>query len=130
VLTAAVVIIGVQKGIEKASIIMMPILVVLILGISIFCITRPGALEGVKYYLLPDFKHFSLTTVIAAMGQMFYSMSLAMGIMMALKLTPKWDLTSELMGQFHFNRQYMPENYARFVNAIKMNFSVGTRYNF
>lgn len=81
VLTAAVVIIGVQKGIEKASIIMMPILVVLILGISIFCITRPGALEGLKYYLLPDFKHFSLTTVIAAMGQMFYSMSLAMGIM-------------------------------------------------
>lgn len=58
------------------------------------------------------------------------SMGLAMGIMMALKLTPKWDLTSELMGQFHFNRQYMPENYARFVNAIKMNFSVGTRYNF
>lgn len=80
-LTAIVVIIGVQKGIEKASIIMMPILVVLIIGISIFCITRPGALEGVKYYLLPDLKHFSPTTIIAAMGQMFYSMSLAMGIM-------------------------------------------------
>lgn len=80
-LTAVVVIIGVQKGIEKASIILMPVLIVLIIGISIFCVTRPGALEGVKYYLLPDFSHFSVTTVFAAMGQLFYSMSLAMGIM-------------------------------------------------
>ena len=80
-LTAVVVIIGVQKGIEKASTIMMPILVVLIVCICIFCVTRPGALEGVKYYLLPDFSAFSPTTVLAAMGQLFYSMSLAMGIM-------------------------------------------------
>lgn len=80
-LTAAVVIIGVQKGIEKASTILMPLLVVLIVAISIFCITRPGAMEGVKYYLLPDVSHFSATTVLAAMGQLFYSMSLAMGIM-------------------------------------------------
>lgn len=80
-LTAVVVIIGVQKGIEKASVVLMPVLVILIIGISIFCVTRPGALEGVKYYLLPDLKNFSITTVISAMGQMFYSMSLAMGIM-------------------------------------------------
>lgn len=81
VLTGMVVMIGVQKGIEKASVIMMPILIVLIIAISIFCVTRPGALEGLKYYLLPDFANFSPTTVLAAMGQMFYSMSLAMGIM-------------------------------------------------
>lgn len=81
VLTAVVVMIGVEKGIEKASRILMPILIVLILGISVYCITRPGALEGVKYYLLPDFSGFSATTVLAAMGQLFYSMSLAMGIM-------------------------------------------------
>ena len=81
ILTAVVVIIGVQKGIEKASMIMMPILLVLIVGISIFCVTRPGALEGVKYYLLPDLSNFSTTTILAAMGQLFYSMSLAMGIM-------------------------------------------------
>lgn len=79
--TGLVVIIGVQKGIEKSSVVMMPILIVLIIAIAIFCITRPGALEGVKYYLLPDFKNFSPTTVFAAMGQLFYSMSLAMGIM-------------------------------------------------
>ena len=81
ILTAAVVIIGVQKGIEKASTLLMPVLIILILVISGFCITRPGALEGVKYYLLPDFSAFSATTILAAMGQLFYSMSLAMGIM-------------------------------------------------
>lgn len=81
ILTAAVVIIGVQKGIEKASTILMPILVILIVIICGFCITRPGAMEGVKYYLLPDFSAFSATTILAAMGQLFYSMSLAMGIM-------------------------------------------------
>ena len=81
ILTAVVVMIGVQKGIEKASTILMPVLIVLITAISVYCITRPGALEGVKYYLLPDFSRFSPTTVLAAMGQLFYSMSLAMGIM-------------------------------------------------
>lgn len=79
--TALVVIVGVQKGIEKASTILMPVLVVLIIAIAAFCVTRPGALEGVKYYLLPDFNNFSATTILAAMGQLFYSMSLAMGIM-------------------------------------------------
>lgn len=81
ILTALVVVIGVQKGIEKASTILMPVLVILIIAIVAFCVTRPGALEGVKYYLLPDFKNFSATTILAAMGQLFYSMSLAMGIM-------------------------------------------------
>ena len=59
----------------------MPVLVILIVVICGFCVTRPGALEGVKYYLLPDFSAFSATTILAAMGQLFYSMSLAMGIM-------------------------------------------------
>ena len=81
ILTAVVVIIGVQKGIEKASTILMPVLVVLIVVICGFCVTRPGALDGVKYYILPDFSAFSATTILAAMGQLFYSMSLAMGIM-------------------------------------------------
>lgn len=80
-ITAVVVIFGVEKGIEKASRIMMPILVVLSIGIAAYVVTIPGAMEGVKYYLLPDFSNFSIMTVLAAMGQMFYSMSLAMGIM-------------------------------------------------
>ena len=80
-LTAVVVLLGVDTGVEKASSVMMPVLVLLSVGISVYCMTLPGAAEGLKYYLLPDFADFSLTTVLAAMGQLFYSMSLAMGIM-------------------------------------------------
>lgn len=79
--TAVVVLFGVEKGIERVSKLMMPILVVLSLFIAVYSIFMPGALEGVLYYILPDFGKFSATTVLAAMGQLFYSMSLAMGIM-------------------------------------------------
>ncbi|MDD3218066.1 MAG: sodium-dependent transporter [Lachnospiraceae bacterium] len=80
-LTAVVVILGVEAGIERVSKILMPVLIVLTIIISIFSVTRPGAMEGVIYYIKPDFSRFSATTVLAAMGQLFYSMSLAMGIM-------------------------------------------------
>lgn len=80
-LTATVVMLGVEKGIEKVSKILMPVLVVMTIGISIYSITLDGAMEGVKYYLMPDFKNFSVKTIVAAMGQLFYSMSIAMGIM-------------------------------------------------
>lgn len=80
-LTVAIVAGGVEKGIEKISKILMPILVIMIVAISVYVLFLPGAMDGVKYYLLPDFKQFSFKTVCAAMGQMFYSMSIAMGIM-------------------------------------------------
>lgn len=80
-LTAAVVIFGVEKGIEKVSKVMMPILVVLCVVIAVFVLTIDGAVAGLKYYLLPDFSKFSSATVLGALGQLFYSMSLAMGIM-------------------------------------------------
>ena len=76
-----VVVRGVKKGIESASKVLMPILIALCIILSIYSITLPGAWEGVKYYILPDFSHFSSKTVLAALGQMFYSLSLAMGIM-------------------------------------------------
>lgn len=60
---------------------LMPALVVLTVALSIFVVTRPGAKAGVEYYLKPDFSKLSVMTFIAALGQMFYSMSLAMGIM-------------------------------------------------
>ena len=69
------------NGIERVSKIMMPILVVLSCVITIYSVTRPGALEGVKYFLVPNFKNFSWMTVVTAMGQMFYSLSIAMGIL-------------------------------------------------
>ena len=60
---------------------MMPVLLILIVGISIYTLTLPGAIDGLIYYVKPDFNQFSIKTVIAAVGQLFYSMSLAMGIM-------------------------------------------------
>lgn len=85
VLTAIVVMLGVQKGIEKVSKILMPVLLVLIIGIAVYTLTLDGAVDGVKYYILPNFKGFTpsklLKTIAAAMGQMFYSMSIAMGIL-------------------------------------------------
>ena len=80
-LTLVIIYAGVQNGVERVSKVMMPILVFLSVVIVVYSVTRPGALEGVKYFLIPNIKNFSWMTVVAAMGQMFYSMSLAMGIM-------------------------------------------------
>ena len=80
-IVVAVLFAGVKQGIERVSKIMMPLLVLLAVFVSIYSITRPGALEGVKYFLIPNFKHFSWMTVVAAMGQMFSSLSIAMGIL-------------------------------------------------
>ena len=85
ILTALVVMLGVEKGIERISKFMMPVLVVLTIGIAVYTLTLEGAGDGLRYYLLPNFDGFTfeklLKTVAAAMGQLFYSMSLAMGIM-------------------------------------------------
>lgn len=85
VLNASVVMLGVQKGIEILSKFLMPVLLIIIIGISIYTLTLDGAVEGLKYYVLPNFKGFTfdqlLKTIVGAMGQLFYSMSLAMGIM-------------------------------------------------
>lgn len=94
-LTALIVLLGVEKGVEKASKIMMPILVILTLGIAIYTITLPGAWEGVLYYITPDFSKFSVNTVLGAMGQLFYSMSLAMGIMITYGSYMKKDVNLE-----------------------------------
>ena len=90
--TAIVVMLGVEKGIEKASKILMPALVILTIFIAVYTISRPEALEGLKYYLVPDFSKFSFKTVLAAMGQLFYSMSLAMGIMITFGSYMKKDV--------------------------------------
>jgi len=96
--TATVVLLGVEKGVEKVSKIMMPILVVLSIGIAAFvCIScaAQGKFEGLVYYLKPDFANFSIMTVVSAMGQLFYSMSLAMGIMITYGSYMKKDVSLE-----------------------------------
>ena len=72
---------GVKGGIEKANLILMPALIVMAIAIAVFTLTLPGALDGAAYYLMPDVSKFSPELVIGALGQMFYSLSLAMGIM-------------------------------------------------
>ena len=82
-ITTFVILRGVQKGVEKFSTILMPVLIVLAIIVTVYSITLPGAMTGVKYFFVPDFSNFSIQGVLAAMGQMFYSLSLAMGIMIA-----------------------------------------------
>ena len=86
---------GVQNGVERVSKFMMPILVFLSVIIVIYSVTRPGALEGVKYFLVPNIKNFSWMTVVAAMGQMFYSLSIAMGILVTFGSYMKKDVSIE-----------------------------------
>ena len=95
VLTLSVIFAGVQNGIERVSKFMMPVLVVLSVIIAVYSVTRPGALEGVKYFLVPNLKNFSWMTVVAAMGQMFYSLSIAMGILITFGSYMKKDVSIE-----------------------------------
>ncbi len=71
---------GVEKGIEKYSKIMMPLLFVLLLVMIGRSLTLPGAIDGVVFLFRPDFSALTLGGVMDAMGQMFWSMSLGMGI--------------------------------------------------
>ncbi len=71
---------GISGGIEKASKLFMPALFILFIVVMIRSLTLPGAMEGVKFFLKPDFSKFSPSVVINAMGQVFYSLSLGMGI--------------------------------------------------
>ena len=91
-LSYLVVMFGVEKGVEKVSKILMPILVILTLGIAIYTVCLPGAGAGIAYYLKPDFSKFSFKSIVVAMGQLFYSMSLAMGIMVTYGSYMKKDV--------------------------------------
>ena len=89
---AAVIVLGVKNGIEKSNLVMMPILFLMAIGLAVYVVAMPGSLDGIKYYLVPNLDcvstpdgKFSIVlmgkTILGAMGQMFYSLSLAMGIM-------------------------------------------------
>lgn len=93
--TLGIIYAGVRNGIERVSKFMMPVLVVLSVIIAIYSVSRPGALKGVEYFLVPNIKNFSWMTVVAAMGQMFYSLSIAMGILITFGSYMKKDISIE-----------------------------------
>lgn len=70
---------GLEKGIEKACKIMMPTLFIMLIGLAIRSLTLPGAMEGVKWYLSPDFSQITWKTFVAALGQVFFSIGIASG---------------------------------------------------
>ncbi len=80
-LTYLIVALGVNNGIEKANMIMMPLLIVIAAVVAVYALTLPGAMDGLAFYLVPDVSKFSPELVVAALGQTFFTLSLAMGIM-------------------------------------------------
>ncbi|MBX3044180.1 MAG: sodium-dependent transporter [Candidatus Kapabacteria bacterium] len=80
-LTALIVYKGVEAGIEKWSKILMPFLLVIMIFLIIYANMLPGASQGLEFYLVPDFSKISLKTILAALGQAFFSLSLGLGLM-------------------------------------------------
>ncbi len=72
---------GVTKGIEKSSLVFMPIFILLLIGLTIYGLLQPGSADGVEYYLSFDLSNLGADTFTAALGQAFFSLSIAMGIL-------------------------------------------------
>lgn len=83
VIVAVIVLAGVKKGIERASKILMPLLFICLIVIVIKSLTLPGRTEGLLYLFKPDFSKMNGSVILSAMGQVFFSMSLGMGINVA-----------------------------------------------
>ncbi len=79
ILTAVIVSQGIQKGIEAANKIMMPALYMILIGLIIYSLTLPNAMEGVKFYLLPNLSEINIQTLFDGLRQAFFSLSLGMG---------------------------------------------------
>ncbi len=79
VLTSLIVISGVRKGIEKYTKILMPLLLLILVILIIRSLTLPGAVEGLRFLFKPDFSKITTDTVLQALGQAFFSLSIGMG---------------------------------------------------
>ena len=75
-LTAFVIMMGVQKGIEKSTKILMPVLFVLMLLLCVRSLTLPGAGEGLRFLFKPDFSKLTGSSVLSALGQALFSLSI------------------------------------------------------
>ncbi|STQ86585.1 sodium-dependent transporter [Helicobacter muridarum] len=75
---------GVINGIERAAKILMPLLFLIMIGMVLRNITLSGAMEGIKYYLTPDFSKITPQLFVAVLGQVFFALSLGFGVMITL----------------------------------------------
>ncbi len=80
-LTHVVIALGVQKGIERSSKLMMPILFVMLIALAVRSMTMPGGIEGLRFFFEPDFSKVTAKTFLDAMGQAFFSLSIGLGCM-------------------------------------------------
>ena len=94
-LCMACILAGVKNGIEKLSKVLMPALLVLMVGITAYELSIPGAWDGVVYYLNPDISALSADTFLGAVSQIFYSLSIAMGIAITYGSYTKKDVNLE-----------------------------------
>ena len=78
-MVAGIILAGVKKGIEKFTKITMPVLFVLVVVITVYSVSLPGASKGVEYLIKPDFSKITASSVAAALGQAFFSLSLGVG---------------------------------------------------
>jgi len=77
----AVVLGGIGHGIERANLVLMPMLFVILVALVVRAVTLPGALDGLMFFVRPDFSKVTAATVTAALGQAFFSLSVGLGAM-------------------------------------------------
>lgn len=92
--THLIIALGVQKGIERSSKVMMPLLLLFMVVLAIRSCTLDGGMEGLRFFLMPDLTKVSASTILAAVGQAFFSLSIGLGTMVvyASYFAPKTDL--------------------------------------
>ncbi|MFI3303856.1 MAG: sodium-dependent transporter [Rikenellaceae bacterium] len=82
-LTHAIIFLGVQKGLEKVSNVLMPLLFIILIALAINSILLPNSWEGVKFFLYPDFSKITPQAFLQAVGQAFFSLSIGLGALIA-----------------------------------------------
>lgn len=121
-LTAAVILGGVNKGIEKFGKVMMPLLFLTVIAIAVRSVTLPGAGEGLVYLFKPDFSKITPEVCAAALGQGFFSLSVGFGIMLTygsytrkeanIALNSTWTAVADLMFALIASCAIMPAVFA------------------
>lgn len=79
--THVVIALGVQKGIERSAKVLMPLLFVILITLAIHAMTMPGSVEGLRFFFKPDFSKVTASTLLVALGQAFFSLSIGIGTM-------------------------------------------------